>query len=389
MKVGVLSASLSHKAGGIFEVVRRSALELHQRYLQNVEVFGLEDERSAEDLAQWGDVKVHLFRGVGPRSFFYAPDLFSEVRDANLDLLHVHGIWTYTSIAARRWSTATGKPAMISTHGMLDPWPLSHRRWKKRLANILYEGAHLHRAACLHALSLNELKSIRAYGLTNPVAVVPTGIDVPDVNAAARAASPTRTLLYLGRLHAVKGLVNLLRSWHGLQKVQRRRHDQWKLVIAGWDDGGHGQELKSLSRELNLDDSVHFVGQKFGEDKHQLLAESHAFVLPSLSEGLPVSALEAFAYGLPVLMTPQCNLPQAFEVGAAIPIETTPDGITEGLRYLLSLDDESRAAIGYRGRQFVQKEFSWATVTSQLHSVYSWLMNKDNKPDCLDFSQVK
>ena len=387
MKIGLLSASLSHRAGGIFEAVRRSAIELHRHNTQQVEVFGLEDERSLEDLPQWGDVKVHLFQGAGPKSLFYAPGLFSGVRHAQLDLLHVHGIWTYTSIVGRRWTAMTRKPSLISTHGMLDPWPLSHRRWRKALAGLLYERSHLRHAACLLALSPNELKSIRAYGLTNPVAVIPIGIDVPDVSSIVRMASPTRTLLYLGRLHAVKGLVNLLRGWHALQRTEGRRHDQWTLVLAGWDDGGHGQELKAMTRELKLEDSVQFVGPKFGEDKHQLLSRSHAFILPSLSEGLPVSALEAFAYGLPVLVTPQCSLPQAVETGAAIQISATPDGIAEGLRHLLALDDEARAAIGSRGRQFVQEQFSWATVTSQLYSVYSWLMNGGRKPECVELAR--
>ena len=387
MKVGLLSASLSHRAGGIFEVVRRSAIELHRRNAQWVEVFGLEDERSTEDLPQWGDVKVHLVRGFGPRGFFYAPGLFSGLRNARLDLLHVHGIWTYTSIVGLRWTAMTRKPSLISTHGMLDPWPLSHRRWRKALAGLLYERSHLRHAACLLALSPNELKSIRAYGMTNPVAVIPTGIDLPDVSPTVRIASPTRTLLYLGRLHPVKGLVNLLRGWHALQCAEGRRHDEWTLVLAGWDDGGHGRELKAMSRELKIENSVQFVGPKFGEDKHQLLSRSHAYVLPSLSEGLPVSALEAFAYGLPVLMTPQCGLPQAVEMGAAIQISATPDGIAKGLCQLLSLDDEARASIGSRGRQFVQKQFSWATVTSQLDSVYSWLMNGGQRPECVEIAR--
>jgi glycosyltransferase involved in cell wall biosynthesis len=387
MKIGLLSASLSHKAGGIFEAVRRSAIELHGRNAKRVEVFGLEDERSRDDLPQWGDVKVHLFQGAGPKSLFYAPELFAGVCHAQLDLLHVHGIWTYTSMVGRRWAALTGKPSLISTHGMLDPWPLSHRRWRKALAGLLYERSHLRHAACLLALSPNEVKSIRAYGLTNPVAVIPTGIDVPEVNPTVRTTGSARTLLYLGRLHAVKGLVHLLRGWHELRRTEGRRYDQWTLVIAGWDDGGHGQELKAMSRELKLDDSVQFVGPQYGEDKYQLLAKSHAFVLPSLSEGLPVSALEAFAYGLPVLMTPHCGLQQAVEAGAAIQISATPDGIAEGLRQLLSLDDEARAAIGTRGRQFVQKQFSWATVTSQLYSVYFWLMTGGQKPECVELAR--
>lgn len=383
MKVGILSACLSHKAGGIYEVMRRSAQELQRRYISAVEVFGLEDERCIDDLRQWDELPLHVFRGVGPKSFCYSPDLFSGVLRGGLDLLHVHGIWTYTSIVGSRWAAETGRPLLISPHGMLDPWPLSHRRWKKQVADFLYEGSHLRRAACIHALSRRELDSIRAYGLSNPVAVIPTGIDVPEVSTTVRTAGETRTLLYLGRLHAVKGLVNLLHGWSEYCGRNGRETNRWRLVLAGWDDGGHGEELKALSRELGLETSVSFAGPKFGEEKHRLLSESHAFVLPSLSEGLPVGALEAMAYGLPLIMTPECNLLQAFSVEAAVQIAATPDSIAEGIHRLLGLDDKAREAIGTKGRQLVQKEFSWATVAAQFYSAYSWLVNGGPKPDCV------
>ena len=68
---------------------------------------------------------------------------------------------------------------MISPRGMLDPWALRNSAWKKRLAGRLYENRNLRSAACVHALCESEYESIRAYGLTNPVAIIPNGIDLP------------------------------------------------------------------------------------------------------------------------------------------------------------------------------------------------------------------
>jgi glycosyltransferase involved in cell wall biosynthesis len=107
--------------------------------------------------------------------------------------------------------------------GMLDPWALNNSRFKKKLAALVFENSHLRCAACLHALCQSEAKSIRAYGLTNPICVVPNGIDLPWVvegselrvesSALQRFAAGRKILLYLGRIHPKKGLANLLKAW--------------------------------------------------------------------------------------------------------------------------------------------------------------------------------
>ncbi len=129
------------------------------------------------------------------------------------------------------------------------------------------------------------------------------------------------------------------------------RRETWRLVIAGWDDRGHEASLKQLCRELGLpfsditagaigesfpDErngaSVVFAGPAFGASKRRLYEIADAFILPSHSEGLPMAVLEAWAAGLPVLMTEACNLPEGLEVAAAIRIDGGIPGIVQGLR---------------------------------------------------------
>src|SRR4030095_11103730 len=97
----------------------------------------------------------------------------------------------------------TGRPYLVHPHGMLDAWGLQNSGSKKLIAAWLYENQHLREAACLRALSEAETRSIRAYGLRNPICVIPSGVDLPDLsasNANSESANP-KTLLYLGRLH--------------------------------------------------------------------------------------------------------------------------------------------------------------------------------------------
>ena len=106
-------------------------------------------------------------------------------------------------------------------------------------------------------------------------------------------------------------------------------------------------------------------------------------MLPSLSEGLPLAVLEAWSYGLPVLMTEACNLPEGFAAGAALPIGTDRAGIAAGLRQLFALSDAERRDMGARGRALVRERFTWASVGEQMTAVYEWVLGGGPPPSCV------
>ena len=84
--------------------------------------------------------------------------------------------------------------------------------------------------------------------------------------------------------------------------------------------------------------------------------------------------LESWAYGKPVLMTRECNLPEGFAVQAALPIDTTVDGIAEGLRTLCSAADSTLLGIGARGRKLVEERFSWENIAVKVKATYEWML---------------
>ncbi len=381
MKVGMVAASVSRSGGGVYEVVRRSALELHRRG-SDVSVFGLTDEGFEQDREAWNPVAVNVFRHRGYKPFGYAPDLLPALHSAAPDILHNHGLWMYPSVASVQWAKLTKRPYMVSTHGMLDSWAIGHSYWKKRIAGVMYEHRHLANAACLHALCAPEADAIRRYGITNPVCVVPCGIDLPLLSVSP---SPRREkiLLFLGRLHPKKGLGNLLAAWQALQDEDRSTVAEWKLWIVGWDQGNHEAELRRYCAEQGLQSSVRFLGPKFGPEKESVFRCAEAFVLPSYSEGLPVSVLEAWSYGLPVIMTKACNLPQGFEAGAALCIDATSPSIAQGLRSIMTMSSGERLEMGIRGRQLVERQFSWVSHAEHMSSIYSWMSGTGPRPDCL------
>ena len=235
-------------------------------------------------------------------------------------------------------------------------------------------------AACFHAVSEAEYRSIRTYGLRNPICVVPNGIDRPgevvNLERENQAAEGRKVLLYLGRLHPKKNLVALLKAWESIQQsaISNQQSEEWMLTIAGWDQGGYERDLKSCSAKFGIQRSVTFLGPQFGSDKEACYQSCDAFILPSLSEGLPMAVLEAWAYGKPVLMTRECNLPEGFATGAAIEIGAGVDAIIEGLIALMTMSDAARREMGDRGRALVTEKFSWEQVGAEMRRVYEWVL---------------
>jgi poly(glycerol-phosphate) alpha-glucosyltransferase len=285
----------------------------------------------------------------------------------------------YPSVAAINWSNRT-KPYIVSPHGMLDPWALNNSRMKKRISAALYENRHLRGAACIHALNEAEVSAIREYGLRNPICVIPNGVELP-AESQERPNRQSRTLLYLGRLHPKKGLPKLIEAWSLAGKEMGELG--WRLVIAGWDQGGHRSELESLAAKLHVNSSIGFVGPQFGAAKSDCFREASAFVLPSLSEGLPMTVLEAWSWRLPVLMTPQCNLPEGAAAGAAIVMESEVDSILAALRRLFLMNDAEREAMGLKGRLLVEERFQWPRISQQMADVYDWVLGRGPRPHCV------
>jgi glycosyltransferase involved in cell wall biosynthesis len=379
MKVGFLISSLSREAGGLFQSVRGLAKAVASTNA-SVRVFGIRDEQSAGDLQKWRPLSVQTFH-PRLRAWGYSNQLVPAMLNADVDILSVHGLWKYCSVGSQRWHRRTGRPYVVHPHGMLEGWALRNGRWKKRIAAALYENQHLRGAACLCALSEAEARSVRRYGLRNPLCVIPNGVDLPDMSKVKGKgqSESRRTLLYLGRLHPKKNISNLIRAWNQTSKTQRGSRDRWILAIAGWDQGGYETELKNIADGA----SVVFLGSQFGAEKRECYRTCDAFILPSLSEGLPMTVLEAWAHAKPVLMTPECNLPEGFEANAALRIGTTSEEIAAGLRQLVEMSSDDRAAMGTRGRTLVSTKFSWPQIGEQMRAVYEWVLGGGPSPETI------
>lgn len=310
------------------------------------------------------------------------------------DVVHSHGLWLAPSAASGRLA-ARGMPVLIAPHGMLDPWAWRHHRGRKRLLWALRERHALQSARCLQALCSAERAAIQALGLRVPIALIPNGINMPDRSAAALAALPpppwthvipagAPVLLFLGRFHEKKGIQPLLAAWQQLQAAMPVGSERPSLVLAGFGDGG------ALARQLRQHpiQDVHCVGALHGSAKASAFSHAQGFVLPSLSEGLPMAALEAMSWGLPCLLSAACNLPEAFGCGAAWPASADVPQLLPVLRQWAGASPGQLSAMGAAGRQLAAQRFSWPAIASQTIALYSWLISGGAPPPELDLTLV-
>jgi glycosyltransferase involved in cell wall biosynthesis len=292
------------------------------------------------------------------------------------DVLHDNGIWLphnhrLAALAARR-----GIPRVVSPRGMLEPWAMNHRRWKKYIAWQLYQRRDLRRAACHHATAETEAEHVRQLGLDVPIRIIPNGVDVPEPRAIPGANDGRRVALYLGRIHPKKGLPMLIDAW------ARVRPAGWQLKIVGPEEAGHRAALENATATIGLREAISFAGPVDGEAKRSMFFDADLFILPTYSENFGITVAEALAHGLPVLTTTGAPWPMLPERGCGWWVDATVDGIAAGLRQATSQDSETLAAMGARGRTWVAAEFGWARVAKEFVTMYDEVKTGVRALDC-------
>ena len=368
-RIGLLSAWASRLGGGVFEAVLSQARLIAQLGGEPL-VFALKDQHSSEDAARFGDIPVQTFAVKGPAQIGYAPELVAALHTAQLDCLHLHGIWMYPSLAASRWAGQSGKGYVISPHGMLDPWITARGRWKKALARAGYERASWQRASFLHALTRAEAADIaRETGRDDSAVIANAG-----PAAAARPTEPRPPhCVFIGRIHPKKNLLALVAGWG-----QANRSSDAQLTLAGWGEPGDVAGLEAAVAAAGP--SVQFVGPVYGAAKQALLDSARFTVLASHSEGLPMSVLDSWAAGVPTIMTGQCNLPEGFAAGAALECGDEPAAVASVLERGLEMNSGDWLAMAGAAHGLAAGPFSAATIAAGWSEAYRATMTLGAKP---------
>jgi glycosyltransferase involved in cell wall biosynthesis len=302
-------------------------------------------------------------------------DLDQALRAAapDVDVMHTHGLWLMPNISPAQIARRAGKAFVLSPRGMLGAAALRFSRRRKQLVWALMQKQAAASAAMLHATSHEECEEIRAMGLVNPVAVIPNGIDVPPLSRPAPGA--VRTVLSLGRVHPKKGLDRLIRAWSQLGPEA----EGWRLRIVGPSEGGCADDLRALTHALGLQ-TVVVENSLFGEAKLAAYREADLFALPTLNENFAMTVAEALAAGTPVISTKGAPWAGLEVEGCGWWVDHGEAAMAAALTNAMMRPREDLAAMGERGRAWMQRDFSWDRIGRDMLEAYRWIRLGGDRP---------
>lgn len=331
-------------------------------------------------------VKV-LYAEGAPLSAFTA-SLF------HYSLVHTQGLWSpklHKVIVACRKANV---PYVISPRGMLDPWALSVKKWKKRLAMFLYQRKDLEHAAAFHATAELEASNIRAQGLSQPIFIAPNGVEVPKEVTIVRTKGVRRTAIFLSRLHPGKGLLTLAEAW------ARVRPQGWVMRVVGPDSYGHKAEVlakldalrishadvpacnKEATSHSMMTPSPHvatnpqweFVDMVDDQTKWHEYGAAEVLVHPSVSENFGITIAEGLYAGLPVICTTGTPWEDVKTCNCGMWIDAGVEPLVAALDRLLGQESARLSLLGSNGHTLIERKYLWPAIAQKVIRGYEGVL---------------
>lgn len=283
------------------------------------------------------------------------------------DLVHLTAVYSFPTIPTLLAAKFFGKPVVWSPRGAFQRWEGSTRTISKgiweRVCRILAPNRLI-----LHFTSEEEAKeSLRRFPAVE-VAIIPNGVEIPDALSPGNSNGILR-LLYLGRLHPIKGIENLLTACKLLNDGSVRT---WALTLAGPGDQAYTQLLRSRIEEYELSDRVKMVGEVRGEKKKQIFENSDLTIVPSYTENFAMVVAESLAHGVPVIASRGTPWRRVEEIGCGLWVENDPESLAKTIEQISRMPLKE---MGRRGREWMTKDFSWDERTKDILMVYFKLLD--------------
>ncbi len=299
--------------------------------------------------------------------------LFAVLRDGwSADIVHIHGMWTPLLHKAHVWARKNNVKIVFSPHGMLAPWAMVHKRWKKFLPWYLYQHSDIVRASLIHSTAAKESKWIRDLGFKNKMVEIPLGTNLP-AKLVSTDYTKKKTLLFVGRIYPVKGLDLLIRAWANIKDIAREK--DWCVSLVGPDQAGYMQTLKDLCvhEGLRAGEDIIFTGPLYGREKDKAYLGARALILPSYTENFGGVVVDAMSFGLPVLTSEATpwNFLDDIKCGFHFPLSV--DALSNTLLKIMLLSDNERSEMGKCGRKLVEEKYSWTAIVEEMIRAYNGL----------------
>ncbi len=328
-------------------------------------------------------VQTHFFKGSLGK-YRYSPMLkgWLKKNSRSYGLIHIHSLFNYPTLCASRAALRYRIPYIVRTQGILYGWCLENvSAYRKKFYLGLFEKKTLNKASLIHFTTAHEKERCYFPELKERSYVLPLGIEKKaqslsfseeDLLRKCPDLKGKKILLYLARLHKIKGLDLLLPAIAGCLKER----SNWVFVIAGSGDPVYVRSLKKTIQSLRLERRVFMIGHVSGRDKEALLRYSSAFVLSSYSENFGVSIVEAMQAGLAVALSDQIAIArEAQEHGAGLVFSLKKEEIRLAVEKIMD-DEDLRKRLSVAGKRFVGEQYNWKKITAEQIRIYQRIIGR-------------
>lgn len=302
--------------------------------------------------------------------------LSQQVQQA--DVVHLHGIWMWVQWAAARAAIQQHKPFLLSLHGMLEPWIWQRQHWIHQIKKKLYWQSVAYpvfqHASLIHAIHPREAQNLKTYFPTLPIRVISPSLDLQAIDhicaSTAPDPNPEPYILFLGRIHPVKGIDLLIRAFAQLDTPGVR------LKIAGPTsprESAYADQVHKLVVDTGLEGRVEFLGAVQSHQKWDLLRNAWVFCLPSHSEVIGMVNLEAAACRTPVITTRATGIPPTWIEAGGFLVETSVTALADAMQQALQWTSQERCARGENLHHLIETTYSWKATSALWVELYQQL----------------
>ena len=397
MKILHLSNIAGRLGGGVSEVVHALLYYQYKLGLRSTLWF-VGQKKQESEIARDNEIDKNRLTALD-FNFLPRPSFFAKLKKNNNNdfLIHQHGVFLSTSLLTL--SAGKKTKTIISPHGYLEPEKLKVSLRKKKAVLALFENKNLKSCDCLVACSEQEALSLRDFGLSQPIVILPNGVSESIIRKKPPNKKDlafklkydirpdTRILLFLSRIHPFKGLELFLECILAIKDEFRKNN--WIFVIAGINELSHEEELKIFVENNDINDIVRFIGPQYKQDKVNTFDSADCFILPSKGENFGIAVIEALARGLPVITTRTTPWKELEDLDCGWWIRRTKNDFINTLLKLFSKDENNLIEMGKNGIELVESKYTWSKVAQQSIQMYKWVLNDFNEKYRKGFTLLK
>lgn len=369
-----ITETYSHNAGGLTSALDQLiALTQNDGWSNSILSVGGESKEPPE-----GIELIDLTLGRGScRSWLWTPSLSSTIStifaQRRPDIVHLHGCWMAPQWFGARLAAQLSIPVVLTLHNMLDPWLWDNQGWGRKAKKSIYwnlvASPVFKSVQVIHAITPREQIRLKEFFPSGRIEVIPNSIEMGGLVTTGEVCAERR-VMFLGRLHPVKGVDLLLRAFAAAVKAD------WILTIIGpIEDSSYIEELKLLSRNLGIEERVEWIGPLYTEEKYEAIRRAWVVVVPSFSEVIGMVNLESAACGVPTITTFQTGLLD-WEEGGGLLCHPNVESLSIALTQACAWAKDERMARGILARRFVSEKYSSLVVKEKWSSVYGGLLRK-------------